>query len=216
MAPSMEAAPSTAIGCASPASSRTTAMRRCAARRVRQARRLAGSDAVGEAWLALHRAPRGGRDRSAERGGGVDGRADPADQADGVGVPEPRAPRERDPVPSPKAGSPSEAGLNPHDCLKRQKCVVPTRICPNKGARRWVLFGEPRASPPREADSREANIVRCRSRPFVWFWRPSSDASPAVPCGSRPHQSSFSPPPRPLSDDRTGFFFGRRSGDAAP
>ena len=96
----------------------------------------AGDDAVDGSRFTVHRAPRGGRDRSAERGVGVAERTDSTDQADGVRVPEPRAPRERDPVPSPKAGSPSEAGLNPHDCLKRQKCVVPTRICPNKGARR--------------------------------------------------------------------------------
>jgi hypothetical protein len=45
----------------------------------------AGDDAVGEARFALHRARRGGRDRPAERSGGVDERADPADQAVGVG-----------------------------------------------------------------------------------------------------------------------------------
>jgi hypothetical protein len=45
----------------------------------------AGYDAVGEARLALHRAPRGGRDRLAERGGGVDEPADPADQAEACG-----------------------------------------------------------------------------------------------------------------------------------
>ncbi len=51
----------------------------------------AGDDAVGEARFALHRARRGGRDRSAGRGVGVDARADSADHADGVRVPEPRA-----------------------------------------------------------------------------------------------------------------------------
>ena len=51
----------------------------------------AGGDAVSEARFALHRARRGGRDRSAGRGVGVDARADSADHADGVRAPEPRA-----------------------------------------------------------------------------------------------------------------------------
>ena len=45
----------------------------------------ADGDAEGGASLTLHRARRGGRDRSAERGVGFDERADPADQAVGVG-----------------------------------------------------------------------------------------------------------------------------------
>jgi len=46
------------------------------------------------------------------------------------GEPAPRALRERDPVPSPQAGSPPEAGLNPHDCLKRLFLHrVPLRRC---------------------------------------------------------------------------------------
>ena len=84
----------------------------------------AGNDAVGGAWLTLHRAPRGGRDRPAARGGGVDARADPADQADGVRVTEPRVLPARDHLPSRRAGPPSEAGLSPHDLLKRRNSVV--------------------------------------------------------------------------------------------
>ena len=81
-------------------------------------------DALGGARLAVHRVPRGGRDRLTERGGGVDERADPTDQADGVRVPEPRALPERDHLPSRRAGPPSEAGLSPHDLLKRRNSVV--------------------------------------------------------------------------------------------
>ena len=84
----------------------------------------AGDDAVDGARLAVHRAPRGGRDRSAERGVGVDERADPADQADGVRVPEPRALPGRDQLPTRRAGLPSEAGLSPHDLSKRRNSVV--------------------------------------------------------------------------------------------
>jgi hypothetical protein len=76
----------------------------------------AGYDVVGEARLALHSAPRGGLDRLAERGGRVDARADPAD---GVRVSESRALPERDPLASRRTGSLPEAGLHPHDFLKR-------------------------------------------------------------------------------------------------
>jgi hypothetical protein len=54
-----------------------------------------------------------------ERGGGVDEREDPADQVDGVRVPQQGALPQRDPLPPRGAGSPSEACLNPHDFLKR-------------------------------------------------------------------------------------------------
>jgi hypothetical protein len=51
----------------------------------------AGDDAVDGDRFAVHRVPRGGRDRSAGRGGGVAERTDSTNQADGVRVPEPRA-----------------------------------------------------------------------------------------------------------------------------
>ena len=62
-------------------------------------------------------APRG----DPERGGGVDERADPEDQAHGVRVPQPGALPERDPLPSRRAGPLSESGLSPHEFLKRLK-----------------------------------------------------------------------------------------------
>lgn len=63
--------------------------------------------------------PQRGGAEGDQRGDGVDERRHPADQGDGVRLPQPRALRQRHPLPSRGAGPLPEARLNPHEFLKR-------------------------------------------------------------------------------------------------
>jgi hypothetical protein len=69
--------------------------------------------------------PERGGAKGDERRGGVDERRDPADQADGMRIQEPRALPERSPLPPPGGWTSIRGCVSPHESLKRQREHLP-------------------------------------------------------------------------------------------